>query len=494
LTIAQITQEVAGISAQYSGPYGVPISVAGAGIAGILRGIHAIQVRSQGFDFSLQPKRALFVSSLCTYDNVRFEVENLINPEERTALLKQLHDDMIVKVELFTNPQYDSNEDGIADGLECPYCRTYRQFFDAKKKVVECFKANSHEMEKVRQQIDTPGMEWNTCILLAAIREDKTSGTKTLEDILKFAPDEVASMKEWMKTLDHIKNFQGCMEISDKRVLQDINHRSLAVLDNLAFDSEVALNDKMEGLIELGETVKMTIPTPEKLFENFNPVDYVAHSLAKIDWAQDELVAIDGMANGGSAQIQREINELNLYLRETFFSELSPQFLEWHIDDAMRAVKEFKGKVKQIAFELEQNELHKEPPYVEYLANPSLPGILQNLKNNPKANHPYVFSRINELVLWMGTAFKSMRAVQVYCDYFGEALTMSGKIYAECSSQKRSEAQRVIDEQEFILTSIHDYLKWAINERKVDLEPVKDLVEKVTKFRKALEGREKKVI
>ena len=81
-TLAAITQEAGALSAAFSGPYGVIVQTGGAVISGILRGLDALfSLFKDPYDFSRSQDRMLFVTNLCTYHNIREEIENLVSPE-----------------------------------------------------------------------------------------------------------------------------------------------------------------------------------------------------------------------------------------------------------------------------------------------------------------------------------------------------------------------------------------------------------------------------
>ena len=488
LTIAQITQEVSGISAQYSGPYGVPISVAGAAVSGILKGIYAFQARRGGYDFSKRENRSLFVSSLCSYHDTRLEVESLINPERRSKLLELLKDAMKDKTLLLTDPSTDLDHNGTPDGIDCEECRKYHQYFDASKKIVAYFKSDEHELEKIKQLIDEPNKEFDTCILLSRIRESMNDGIKELDSILSFSPQDVQEMRDWMSTLNYIPDYKSCMKHVNAKTLKDVNFKSLAVFEYLASDSERALDEKMDELYKIGETKKIYV---SEQFPSVNPVDYLAHALLKIDWSAKEVALMTEMANGGSAQIQREINESNLFLRERFFDVLSPDFLNWHMDDALNSIKNFERQYKQIGFELEQNVLKKEPSWLNSWGwySSELIKDIEALKSDVIQEHSYVFSRLNQLILILNTSVKSKEAVDVYCDYFKLSLTLSGVLHETCQSSKKSQLEKSLETELKIAQAMQGYLDWAIDQKKVEIEPVTELLKRVRAFNETLMER-----
>lgn len=477
-TVADIVQETTGIASQYTGPYGIAIAVGGTAIGGILRGISVLQERyNDGFDFRERDKRKLFVSNICSYHNARVEIEDIINPENRITSVDNLKVEMEQKRLLFLNTKADLNGDGSPDN--CELCRDLDIFYEAQQVIKRAFSSSASDLMKIREALNIEGKEWDTCIRIGGYVEDVDpedldfgkSGT---------AEEEFAQVKEAFAAIKTIPGIKDCMKLQRVRNIKDVNNRSVALIDYLSSTSQAAFKKAFSDTVKLGQKKYV-----EELKWDYNPVDYMAHTLTKIDWADDQSRLIKELSNGGSAQIQREINEINLYLRERFFENLAPRFLEWHEDDVDNAVSDFEKVAKRTATELSETVLGKSSWFSRTKAD-QLPSIIEAIVKKPDADHGYVFSLLNSLMLVMNTAKKSGQAIGVYCQFFADSYTMTKEINRVCNKQKRDQVRNALESQNQITSAVESYVAWAIKENKIPLESVDSLLKRVRQFREKI--------
>ena len=476
--MSDIVQETTGIAAQYTGPYGIAISVGGAAVSGILRGInYLLDQHAGGVDFRDREQRKLFVANLCSYHNVRTEIEDLINPEKRMASLSVLKAEMVEKRKLILNPKADLNCDGKAD--HCEMCSDLDLFYGVQRALEKGYSKESHKLNQIKQLVSIEGKEWDACIALdnyAHQGEEITLST----DSIKVAKDSFEKLILTVNEIKTIPTFKTCMSYKEPKELRNINYRSLAIVEYLATTSKNTFKVAFDETIKKGQKKYM-----EELQWTYNPVDYLAHTVMKIDWADDEVVALTGMSNGGSAQIQREINDINLYLREMYFAKLAPDFLKWQREDVYNAIDRFNIIGKDVAKELKVL-LKIKTGFFSSDSSQEIIGLLKAVAKAKNIQHAYVFSLINKLLLEMNTAKKSAQAISVYCQFFADSYTLTSEIQTFCAGQNVKDIEALLRKQTKMVEAIEAYIQWANKENKLPGDTIKDLLARVQQYRNSV--------
>ncbi len=88
-SVASVIQESTNIAATVSGPGGAPIALGGSLLAGILKGVGTFFDSKSNYNFKKPEHRELFIKQICIFADVRSEVEDLQNPDEKLVTLIQ---------------------------------------------------------------------------------------------------------------------------------------------------------------------------------------------------------------------------------------------------------------------------------------------------------------------------------------------------------------------------------------------------------------------
>ncbi len=476
--VSDIVQETTGIAAQYTGPYGIAISIGGAAVSGILRGInYLLDQQSGGVDFRDREQRKLFVANLCSYHNVRTEIEDLINPEKRMAALTVLKTEMVEKRKLILNPKADLNCDGKPD--QCEMCADLDMFYGIQRALEKGYSKETHKLNQIKQLISVEGKEWDACIALDSYAHQGEEITISSDNI-KVAKGEFEKLIMTVNEIKTIPEFKTCMSYKEPKELRNINYRSLAIVEYLATTSKSTFKVAFDETIKKGQKKYM-----EESQWIYNPVDYLAHTVMKIDWADDEVTSLTGMSNGGSAQIQREINDINLYLREMYFAKLAPDFLKWHREDVFNAIDRFNITGNDVAKELKKL-LRIKTGFFSSDNSQEIIGLLKAVAKTKNIQHAYVFSLLNKLLLEMNTAKKSAQAISVYCQFFTESYTLTTEIQSLCTGQNTKDIETALKSQSKMVDAIENYIQWANKENKLPADTIEDLTNRVRQYRNSV--------
>lgn len=498
VAIADVVQETTGIASQFSGPYGMIVAVGGTAVGGILRGINLImERRNKGFNFNEREKRAIFVANMCSYHHIRSEMEDIIRPENRLKVFRKLNEESIIKRKYLLDPQADFNGDGEPD--PCHLCSVYDTTYSLDVGIKSSFQKFEHNLNQIRKMVSVPGQEVATCIALAdyvSADRDELTDNNQFPSVPQntFGKLEIEHLREIYDAILTIPRFKQCTDPNEQikllsvnnsaadisKLLMARNQASLALVEHLASSSQVTFHAIYDELIRKGH--KEYIESG-RFTENL--VEYLAHALFKRDWSQREIANLELMSNGGSAQIQRELNDLNLFLRAKYFTELSPKFIVWHQEDSVKNSNEYESRFKKTVADLNEFLTSKSTWVPKWSATAEeLKNIIESVKQSKdKQTHLYTFSRLRELLMVMDTSLKSAETIDVYCKYYFLSLTVTPEIRRSCSDLSLAKMKENINKHSNSVRVIEDYLKWATTNGMVPVEDTEAVIRRMREFR-----------
>lgn len=101
--LAGFVGEAANLVGSLTGPYGAPIALAGNVVAGFLTGFDQILKTRAGYDFTKRDQWVSYVNNLCTYFSYRDQIEHLLNPRGRIAILQEYRERLDQQIRRLSN-------------------------------------------------------------------------------------------------------------------------------------------------------------------------------------------------------------------------------------------------------------------------------------------------------------------------------------------------------------------------------------------------------
>lgn len=117
-TLAGFVSEASQLVGSLSGPWGVPIALAGNVVAGFMTGLDQVLKSRAGFDYSKKEQWSSYVQNLCTYHSYRDQIDHLLNPQARISELNELKTDLDQQITLMTK--------------SCAECRSIEEVFKSR--------------------------------------------------------------------------------------------------------------------------------------------------------------------------------------------------------------------------------------------------------------------------------------------------------------------------------------------------------------------------
>lgn len=88
--LSGFVSEATGLLSQISGPWGAPIAMGGQILSTFITSLDKVMKNHAGYDFRQRDQWTAYVQNLCTYQNLRAEINTLLHPQEHLDTLREL--------------------------------------------------------------------------------------------------------------------------------------------------------------------------------------------------------------------------------------------------------------------------------------------------------------------------------------------------------------------------------------------------------------------
>lgn len=462
--LSSITQEVTSVSAAYSGPYGVPVAIGGAGVAGILQGIDLIiKKQNYGYRFSQLEYRDLFATNLCSYHDIKSEIVDLLAPEFRV----ETYDTLVEELESL-------QQELVRD---YPLCKKFQSISDYQSSAGEPISNVGAKISALKSDLDHE-FPWNSCVTVAEIIHDENSD---LVKLVERLPGNEEIDMAYVRTLfAFAKSSQGVILpdqcwLKDKEELKDLNIRNQNLILELVNGINKAYSKKLDEIEKSAEF------TPTKNSENRNPVSWLKKTIERLSWAKGEREKLDKLVGDRSFGARKDISDFKKFFDNRLFKDLAPKFLSWYVKEAKKYIEKYQKQLKTFTRDIRKNYFRNNR------ANSSLTLMIieaQNYPNNIKL-HITLYSYVEKLINSLSGAYLSSKTIKQYQHYFSKAGShsrelekiWSGKTLKKVNTKLESE----IDEIEVYAT----YLDWCHEKGIIKADALKELIEKIRRCRRS---------
>lgn len=446
--MASITAEVSRFAAAYSGPYEAPIRVGGASIAGILRGIDLIvESYKDGYDFDIPEDRRLFVYNMCSYHDIRREVNDLIDPRARIQIFQTVIRELKTKQDKLMMNSKAATE--------------FAKYFELLERV-------QPSMSSMREHLSSTSRlslnSWETCTQLSELVHDRNSELSLLVAGLPAynIPDDHLAQK----TLAFARSTKGipvsldCWKVKEAD-LPEVNKRSAALISHTVD----AVEKYFQNILRYIQSKASNEPWVN------NYAEKIEHTFQKRNWSIREINKLSELTGDESYSVRRELTENKVFLDKKLFEDLSPRYLQWYLDDAEEFLETY-AKAKRD----ESKKLGREAGVggsIEEVVN----GVQS--RNDPQFNHSMVYFALDKLLTMVHGSAIAAKNISVFCGYYTEAGLVDPKTSKICSGSRLSEINQRLKTELSVLVTFENYLDWCHQHQKIKADWVKALIEKI---------------
>ena len=455
--ISSVTQQVTGLASAFSGPYGVPVSLGGAAISGILQGIDLlIQKHDYGYKFNKAEHRNLFVTNLCTYHDIRQEIVDMLYPANRILTYQTLIDELNIR------------EHQLVDSF--PLCAEYHNIYTHRENA-------RPSIEKIKKSFERNADEaahdsvWSHCLRLADLVHQEDS---ELSKIILNLPSEVDAdfskvrdLFSFSKAESGVLPSEICWEMQAQN-LRESNQRSKSIISEIIKDTELCYQKELDQISQRGDS-----ESGEK-----NYVDLLEKTLMQSSWARDEHGKLQRLVGDNSYQGRKELSTFKKTLDGRFFSRLAPKFVDWYRKDAIKSTSRFKRYLKKYSRRLSRKHFgrsyfSKGLPYQELLER----SITE--KATDTVLHSALYANTERLLTELSNAHLAMSTIEDYQEYFAKAGTLSKSLIHLEESKKALKTRAYIDSQSDLVEAMIRYLDWCHEKGYIQADGIKTLIEKI---------------
>ena len=451
--ISSIANQISSLTSAFLGPYGIPISLSGGAISGILQGLDLlIKKHNYGYNFHKSQYRNLFVTNLCTYHNIRNEIIDMLYPSIRILSYQILIDELNIRKNQLIK--------SIPLGFE--YQNTYLQKESAYISI-----------ENIKNIIEKQSNEsiWERCLMLANIVHEPDSDlTKLVSDL---SPDStnifhsVFQLYSFAKGPDGVLSSKKCWQKGISS-LQELNLRSTSIIFEILNNIEHSYQKKINSM---GVNSKNDP-------DNNNNIKILEETLRQSKWAKEEYMKLQRLLGENSFQDRKELSTFKKKLDKRFFSKLAPNFIRWYQKEAKISVNRYKRYLKKYSLRISRNYYgfsfwSKGLQYQEILKK----SMVEHSEDQDI--HRVLYANTENLLTQLINAHLAISTIQDYQDYFAKYGTLSKDLIQLRGSKKIIKVKRYIENQLNITKLMIKYLYWCHKQKYVSADYIKILIDKI---------------
>ncbi|OUR94176.1 hypothetical protein A9Q84_17900 [Halobacteriovorax marinus] len=534
IAVSNVIQEVTSVAAKYTGPYGVPLSLGGNLIAGILRGIDSFKKASwfsNGYKFTSENDRLLFTKNLCIYHDIKSEVSNYINPLDRMVQLTALK--VALKMKEYKTVRF------------YPEGKTLQGLYKNREAHLTIVKENLAKITTAKLKIENP---FDECIGYAKVAHDPIQGIhgvhamllKGLEGLTGEAAkpaERLTKFYDFIESENGVPEEEGCYYFTDKQILvQNLKTNSMlkryfqkvteVYSNSMAFvqtqikeryeldygqwlmntyskliwvESELSMMTGILGLkVEeynkiLNDAFELSVKKYEEVITSFE-LDVLSGEVASASLEEALLSVQESIQirvdlnldiNRESSTYQREIIRIQKRLDERFLEKLAPKFIDFYITD------------RNVLLKKTRREIHSDlGDFYDDLDQDfkSLKEYFTFIKKDKSLDHAYTFAKIDGHIQNLLAVMNSHFTTQVYCKYFEKNGFRLDRIKKVCESSvmltnKSSDALDLesISDIYNVLGEYRVYGEWAKKEGIIDSNSLGSILLKLEDCYKKIE-------
>lgn len=463
-TLSSVTLNLTSISAAFSGPYGIPVSIGGAGIASILKSIDvAVRRHNYEYDFDEKTYRDLFATNLCAYQDVKHEIVDLLHPEFRVKAYKVLISELGLEQEQLISKN--------------PLCSEYKKIYDYQQNALPFIK----NVRQVFQGLNlTPDdlVVWNHCVLMADLAHSEASDLSLLvrnlpgSDVLDF--DYVRRLFSYARSDQGIMKPQICWEKNQKQ-LTELNLRSSNLISEIIDGTDKSYQKKLDSLVYRGNQSRQWST------ERNNLVLRLKANIEKRQWAIKERKKLSALIDDRSFQARNELSQLKQFFDKRLLVKLAPRFLKWFIEDAYDKAKYFDKFKKKSERRLSKTYFNR-----SLFDRPlSLVSMIERAKNQ-EGNldlHYSLYSVIERLFSPLSSAYFSYLTVNQFKRFINQSGSISEDVQKLSLRRDYSKVVEFLRIQDQLISSYSQYLDWCHEKGIIKADGIKTLIEKIKNSR-----------
>jgi len=465
LSLAQITQEVTSLGASFSGPYGVILQTGGAVVSGILRGIDAIvAARRDPYNFERSEDRIFYVTNLCTYHNIREEIDSVIYPEVQIKTYSELVNALEIK------------KQKLLEAHESTRLYVKLDQFRSQSTAVASNLAN-HMQQLVAQELSP----WDRCLGIAKLYYNhgndpvtqlvKAINDEQLKNISENLGFEINQLHALAMGENGVPNTLKCMGEKSSELIEK-NNWSLSLLREMLSAFDLTLRQAESTLVQNAATDETTY--------GYNPIKWFQSSEEKLRWTLHQKSLLLELGGSNSLSLRREITARKSYLDSRFFDQLSPRFVEHYLADANVQRKSVKANAETL---LNQKAKDLDIRHSR-LRRSSWSEVLGAQKARGHAStHSNLVFELNKIVTTTSDLFLSKGVAKTYCEYFAKEATLPRNLEALCARtiNQITEEDLLSHGNPFArdLDIMSEYVEWTFKNNFVDRSSQEELLQKI---------------
>ncbi len=466
-SLANIAQQTTSLVGSYAGPYGIALSVGGAVFSNILLAFDDF-LKSDQYDFSDPSKRHLYMTSVCLYHDIRQEIMDIINPEERLATMEELVVMLNEKERVIRN-----------------YCQDCDSFFKAWDLSRRSQPKISSIKIALRDSMQSSDQIWNDCENIANLVHTPDSALATLmEDIRTNFPIEQALWTYDYAVREGVPDSHKCWTL-EATALKPLNDRSRSMLRSIVTKVETHLQSSITKMVQDYGTVNED-NLPNKLSKTFSIRD----------WAEHERNLLRRLQSPGSSEARAEINQRRLFLTRRLLRELTPQFLNYQIRMAGEGQKNlserFKatgemlnglvGPMKWKSVSLEPNSLAVMLESISY--GRAETSEIEKVKLS--LHHQEIYALVYDYLSYVDQTDFGLSTVVEYCKYFELAGTEFPEISLICNGEALRSSRVAAQKLEPLKIAILLYVDWCHAQGYIQADSIRNLRRNIDEFNRTL--------
>lgn len=403
-TSATIIQEVTSIAGTFAAPYGMTLAVGGNVVSGVMKGIDSvIQGSKHGYDFvRSEDDRLIFSNYICTYENLRNEMEEASLPFEKFSSFKTLEDRYVEKVQLLT-----SFETGK---------KYWDQHYKNQSTLQELAGFEDQYLQIKNRKNNGNVNFYNTCYdysLLMKSDMSVVSNHTQLSSENYFTGVPQTAQECWSQS-----DIQSTISVMESKV-------EIYLQANRTF-----LSTQLNSILQVGEQERVSRQNINLSNGTFNSLDRVNYAdwmmktIERMEWIKKEKSDAQELIWDGSALLQAEINNYREFLSRHIGENLAPDFIRGLKKLQKKDERSFLKELQSLEKDSVLSQLSGDTIGDKYLS--ATQAGLSDLQ------HIKIISRLEGLMAkWM--RFKYRRnAVRRYCQYLYSTATFLDKVEHAC--------------------------------------------------------------
>lgn len=447
-TLASVTNEVATVVGNTTGPYGMAVSLGGNLISEVINGIDVFFKSNDIYDFENKDEELLFMNQFCAFTEAQKDVADIIGMDFRISEMTDLNKYLNVKInDLIKN---------------CPECKAYKLAYDYKFESDKIVKRIMEDAGIVNNpESHSQAITYSKCTEIGRAFHTPNSDLSQLFDLFKK-----------YEALDN-----PLMTPSDRGLLQqviegkkylDSRYPTIGQCWAMSRQQEIEIskefNDRLrDDILPLNETIFGQQKTTFVYLANKkykNPLgDYISLSLDRRFWVTQQIKEVEANLRNPNRGVDLEhVRQLNEKLQNRIVGKLMPRYMVFLIDRNLSYIKAFEKELKVF---LNNQFVKYNRIYKKYY--PNLSELLKDVKSGQKVDPREFMSEWRAIVDKFNIAHDQRSNIGRYCSYLKYGLNAINGISSICNNNVKliDQAIKNLSYQSDNLKQLHAFDVWA---------------------------------